>query len=224
MHFKTANCQKYNHPEFFFSCDTQIILQIDVDWLIGFLEGEVQKGIKFSDGETMQLGWMLTKLQLMDDGYLHILEPDMKEIPIQFIDSVTNTLRHFRHQGDIVESCYGRSQVNYPSIRAGIIVCNSYPQSQNVYMSKAQPEGNMSGLFFRDLGNDNENDYITVSLYEFACNRPDFIKFLALPIGSGVHKSSGDIIRVIDADQEIPIKSDSFLDQLNRYMFENKLL
>jgi hypothetical protein len=156
MHFKTANCQKYNHSEFFFSCDTQIILQIDVDWLISFLEGEVQKGIKFSDGETMQLGWMLTKLQLMDDGYLHILEPDMKEIPIQFIDSVTNTLRHFRHQGDIVESCYERSQVNYPSIRAGIIVCNSYPQSQNVYMSKAQPEGNMSGLFFRDLGNDNQ--------------------------------------------------------------------
>ncbi|WP_027710274.1 immunity protein Imm33 domain-containing protein [Zooshikella ganghwensis] len=214
MLFRTTKCSQYNHPELCFSCTTDVVPQQDIDWFIAHLETEVANGVTFKSGEFMQLGWMLNQLEMHSDKSIHILEPNMKDVPIVFIDSVTSTLKHFREQQDIVDSCTLNVAPDFPSLRTSIIVSETFQATNSFYMAREVAENTESGWFFKDL-NAEEDEYSVLSLYDFACKRPDLIKFLALPVGLGVLLRDGDCYRLVKNDREVQIKANSYLDQIN---------
>lgn len=98
-HF-TTKCSQFGHPEFQFSVTSNTIPRTDVAWFMSMLESMVAAGEQFKAGETMQVGWMLTMLQDGDKGALKVTEPDMKSVPIKFVDTVDTTIKHLRAQKD----------------------------------------------------------------------------------------------------------------------------
>src|SRR5437660_6277255 len=100
----TKHCSKYSQQEISFAYDPNRVLEGDAKWLLEWLESEVAKGRRFLPGETVQIGWMVTKLEASEDEILKICEPDMKALPVKFVDSVTNTLTHWRLQKMVAES------------------------------------------------------------------------------------------------------------------------
>ena len=219
MLFKTKNCHKLDRPEICFICEPKVIPHDDINYLINFFEDEVKQGIIFKTNETIQIGWMINQFQLMEDGYLHVLEPNFKDLPIVFINSMTNTLRHLRQQKDIVESINHDLEVSYTSIRSSIVVCPTYQKATSIYLVREKPDNNFSGWFFRDLDSEDEENYSLISLYEFACQRPDLVKFIGIPPGYGMHMRPGDKFRIITGEREVVIKPGSFLDEINRVNF-----
>ena len=216
MLFKTTNCHQYNHPELCFNCDTGEIPEPNLRWLIQYLETQVAQGICFKNRSTIKLGWMPNRFELMPDGCLHLIEPDFRGLPLEFTDSVTNTLKHLHQQQDIVESCLDAPEIDYPDISSAIIVCKSYTYVSNLFLSREPVKTSLSGWFFRDLDDDNQENYTVISLYEFACNRPDLVRFLGLPVGYGVYMTAEDKIRIIKDRVEVAIAPDSWLDIINQ--------
>src|SRR5712664_3470359 len=104
MRGTTTNCSKYGQQEISVAYEPAKVLEGDVKWLLEWLESEVANGRRFLPGETIQIGWMLTKLETFGESILKICEPDMKAFPIKFVDSVTNTLTHLRFQKMVAES------------------------------------------------------------------------------------------------------------------------
>jgi hypothetical protein len=214
MLFKTKKCREFEHPEFCIKCNMDVISSCDIEWILSFLENEVKRGIRFKTDETIQIGWMLDLFKLMDDGYLHILEPDFNSLPIIFIDSMTNTLKQLRQQKDIVESIDDDIDISFTSIVNSMAVCETYKNAKNAFLSREEPENSFSGWFFRNLESDDE-EYSLISLYDFACHRPDLVKFLGLPSQYGVQTCPDNGFRIINEEREVPLKAGSFLDQIN---------
>ena len=216
MLFKTTNCYRYNHPELCFNGDTGEIPEPNLRWLIQYLETEVARGVRFQNQSTLKLGWMPNRFELMDDGCLYLTEPDFKGLPLEFTDTVTNTLKHLRQQQDIIDSCGDAPEADYPEISSAIIICKTYAEAANIFLSREAVKTSLSGWFFRDLDNDNQADYTVTSLYEFACNRPDLIRYLALPVGYGVYIKAKEEIKIIKDRTPIAIVPDSWLDKINQ--------
>ena len=59
----TAKCSQFGHPEFQINVSDKKIPRADVDWFLSTLEGMVAGGERFRLGETMQIGWMIIKLE-----------------------------------------------------------------------------------------------------------------------------------------------------------------
>lgn len=216
MLFKTTKCHQYNHPELCFNGDPGEIPEPNLRWLIEYLETQVAQGLRFYEQSTLQLGWIPNRFELMDDGCLHLTEPDFKGIPLEFTDTITNTLKHLSQQQDIINSCEDLPEADYPKISSAIIICKTYAQATNIFLSREPVKTSLSGWFFRDLDNDNQEDYTVISLYEFACNRPDLIRYLALPVGYGVYITAQEEIKIIKDRMPIAIAPDSWLGKINQ--------
>lgn len=220
MKFNTNKCARYGHPELVFNCDVKRVPEIDVLQFIDYLENEVKNGVIFKEGETMQVGWMITEFSQDSDTKekLHILEPNMIDIPMVFIESLTSTLLHLRIQKDVVESC--NLELCFPNIYESVYVIQDYKFLNDMYLQRLSPEENFSGWFVHSTID--EGDTINfdrcklISLYELACNRPDLIKFLALPQGCEVHIVKSGAIHILESGKEIKFQPNSFLDQLNK--------
>ena len=214
MIYQTTKCSLHNHPEFQLSCDNPTIPEQDINWLVNHLETEVANGVVFLNDEFIQIGCMLTKV-VATNQYYQLFEPDMIAMPVNFTNSIANTLKHFRQQKDICESITISESIDYPSLRESIIVSDSFESSTAYYFNREAREDHQSGWFFRDINQSDEQSFTQISLYEFACSRPDLIKFLALPVGYSVLKREQDIFRVIANESEITPHHDSFLAAIN---------
>lgn len=216
-HF-TTKCSQFGHPEFQFSVTSNASPRTDVAWFLSMLESMVATGEQFKAGETMQVGWMLTMLQDGDKGALKVTEPDMKSVPIKFIDTVDATIKHLRAQKDSVESVLPSTALAFPSLHQSIVVHVNYKQSKRILLDRASPKGADSGWWLSDLddgkGNKDPKRFMKISLYQLGLDRPDLIKFLAFPGGTQIVIDRW--IGVIKDGQELPIKDGSFLDVLNR--------
>ena len=217
MQYQTNIDEKYAHPNFYFSIDEELIPKDDALWLKEHLESEVASGVIFSNNETIQMGSVEMKVSQRSDGDFTLTEPDMTSVPIKFIDSVTSTLNIFRQQKDTVESLELNLEASYPSLREGLIVSKSFHEANNYFFAREGSEDNMSGWFLKDLSiNDNDDEFEVISLYELYIKKPELMKFCAFPPSVTVLKRTNDIIRVIKDEQELSIKHNSFLSQINQ--------
>jgi hypothetical protein len=155
---------------------------------------------------------MILRIQGKTDHLLALYEPDLKNIPIQFIESVSTTLHHLRLQKDTVESV--GLDAEFPSIIQSAIKCSRYDDSRYFFVSRSNPSVQDSGWFLGcdDPGHDH-NDPKTLqrtSLYELACFRDDFVPFAALPPTSSIlvrHQQ----IQVWHQDEKCAFKPGSYL-------------
>lgn len=216
-HF-TTKCSQFEHPEFQINVSSQAIPPVDIEWFLAVLENMVISGERFKAGETIQVGWMLLMLAEGDKGALKVTEPDMKSVPIKFIDSIDSTIKHLRAQKDSVESVLPADALAFSSLTQSVVVHINYKKSKRILLDRAQAEGHDSGWWLSDLdddkGSNDPNSFAKISLYQLGVDRPDLIKFLAFPAGTQVVIDRK--VFVLKDGQELAIKANSFLDLLNR--------
>lgn len=158
---------------------------------------------------------MLTKLEATADGFLRITEPDMEAIPIKFIDSVDNTLKHLRNQKDVVESIVPTLGSDFPSLQQSAVVHAEYKSASHLLLTRNPAHGADSGWSLTDPRDEVGSPILRISLYQLGVDRPDLIKFLALPPGLQV-LLDGLQIHVTGPDGEIQPVPGSYLEALKK--------
>ncbi|RSZ55420.1 hypothetical protein HF313_04510 [Massilia atriviolacea] len=217
--YVTSTCHAFGHPEFSVRVSGTHIPEVDVQWLLDYLAQAVARGERFSAGDSLQVGWMATIVQAGPGGTLCVTEPDMRSIPIAFVDAVDRTLAHLRSQGDIVASIDPAREPVFPSLRQTAVVHVDYRTSGSILLSRFEPQGARSGWWITDCeGEDDAQDptrFTTISLYRLALDRPELVKLFALPPGLQVFVE-GTRIHVIDDEGELIALPGSFLDRLQQ--------
>ncbi|AOJ83401.1 hypothetical protein WS86_22275 [Burkholderia savannae] len=216
---RTVGCKQFGHPEFRIQVDDRAIPAQDANWLLRHFEHRVAEGERFRAGETRQIGWMLTMIEAGACGFLRVMEPDMKAIPIKFVDSVDNTLKHLRSQKDVAESIAADRQPDFPSLRQSAEAHVEYKRAGRVLMTRAAACDTDSGWSLTDLadeaGSQDPARFVRISLYQLGIDRADLIRFLALP--PGLQVVAGDpTIHVMGPEGEIRPAPGSYLDALNK--------
>jgi hypothetical protein len=213
---RTTNCHRHGHAEFRIQYDPKVVpVENDVRWFLAWLEEAVARGQRFVDGQTCQVGWLITQIRAIDDGSLAIWEPDMKEVPVAWIDSVSHTLHHLRLQKDVCESVLNASDLSFPSMRQSAIVCTRLGPVGSIRMDRAKSSDTISGWFCgcrqEDHNHNDPAELRRVSLYEVAVRyTPRVIPFLALPVGT-LLQVRDDGLELFLQDQRLHPKPRSFL-------------
>jgi len=214
--YQTHSNIKYGQPEIVVRVSDSAIPEQDIKTILEGFEEEVSKGVKYNVGESLQLGFMLNQFSGLKDGRLILEEPDMKSLPIKFIASMNYTFKTLRQQKDVVESIETNVDLAFPTLREAIAVHKNYKTSKAIVLERVSPEGSQSGWWVHDQSDSNPDNYALTSLYQFALDRPDLVKYLALPIGSKVFDIKGAKIQISLNDQNLAIKKGSFIDELNK--------
>lgn len=111
---RTSRCKEYDHPEFLLTYDSTI-LEEWVDWFLNYLEEAVADGSVFKAEETIQVGWMIARFK-EQQGELLVEEPDFKSMPINWVNSVSNTLKHLNIMKYAAESVGMDDAMTFPQI------------------------------------------------------------------------------------------------------------
>jgi hypothetical protein len=183
---------------------------------VGWLESAVARGERFSDGQTCQVGWMIFQVRAEKEGSLSLWEPDMRQMPIIWVESVSRTLAHLRLQKDVCESVLTADDVSFPSLGQSAIICTQLGQTTDVVMERTAPSHESDSGWFcgcTDEEHDHNNtDHLQcVSLYEAAVKyAPEIIPYLALPEGI-LLKAGRDTPTIFLHGEELTIKPGSYL-------------
>lgn len=216
----TTNCKLYKHPEFQIRVSNIAVPAEDISSLLRFFEQRVAQGEKFRSGESLQVGWMFTMLEDGPEGFLRVLEPDMKVVPVKFVDSVDGTLMHLRNQQDVVRSLSPPVEPDFPSLQQSAVVHVNYKEASRVLLTRgAAVDETDSGWWLSDLddqvGSHDPSRFVKTSLYQLGIDRPDLVKFFAVPAELQV-VVDGARIGVLGVGGEVPQIPGSYLSELNK--------
>jgi hypothetical protein len=219
MDFTTNVCSAYGTRDFRLIGDPSIPV-VDVQWLAALLTDSVANGTRFISGQTIELGSLLLRLELLDDVLL-VTEPDFMSMPIVWTRGVNNTLRIIRLQKDIADSVsLGDEMESQPLCTSLILGSDLQPGATNLVLERVDPATNDSGWFIGDLNA--KIDYSIaknlrrVSVYEAVVNWPQIAGFLALPDGSRV-EIRGQTATLARNGTTLPLLVDSLLAQVNQW-------
>ncbi|MCP2088207.1 UNVERIFIED_ORG: hypothetical protein J2Y81_004294 [Paraburkholderia sediminicola] len=219
----TSGCKRFDHPECEIRVSSPAIPEVDIAWLLGFIESYIASGARLNIGETMQIGWMLVRIEEGPAGALRLTEPDMKSFPVHFIDSVDRTLLHLRNQNDVVRSLSLATDPLFPSLRQSAVVHVNYKHANSVSMMREVADGLSSGWVITDTqdlaGLRDPARFLTTSLYQLGLDRPELIKFFALPPMLEVSIDNGRT-RVYGPNGALSLVPGSYLSELNRRMIQ----
>lgn len=59
----TTGCKRFDHPECEIRVSSPAIPEVDIAWLLGFIESYIASGARLHIGETMQIGWMIVRIE-----------------------------------------------------------------------------------------------------------------------------------------------------------------
>lgn len=159
------------------------IRQLALDPFLGWLASYAATA-RFSDGQTLQLGWSLLSCRVAD-GRLTLLAPDMQSFPIEFQPDLTDAVwALFKHNE--VPGSFGQ-EPHVPSLRQAAVVGPRYAELPCL-MDRAPPDGkDDSGWTFNSMrpgvDNNDPEQLGRVSLYEAVLECPHFLRYLSLPPG-----------------------------------------
>ncbi|MFM0418335.1 immunity protein Imm33 domain-containing protein [Paraburkholderia aromaticivorans] len=217
----TSGCKRFDHPECEIRVSSPAIPEVDIAWLLGFIESYIASGARLNIGETMQIGWMLVRIEEGRAGALRLTEPDMRSFPVHFIDSVDHTLLHLRNQNDVVRSLSLATDPLFPSLRQSAVVHVNYKHANSVSMKREVADGLSSGWVITDTqdlaGLRDPARFLTTSLYQLGLDRPELIKFFALPPMLEVSVDNGRT-RVCGPNGALSLVPGSYLSELSRRM------
>lgn len=215
----TTECTRYQQPEFIFSTGEHAIAG-DVRWLKDTLESMVAEGSRFKPGETLQIGPMVLKLEAAEGGKLRLTEPDMKAMPIKFINSVATTLLMVRRQRDTVWSVDAKGVPVFVPIVQPILVGAKALQSPLLYMMKVPygKDGALTWLLIDGTAKQapSPGDMRLMSVYEVLITRSDMLDFLALPDDYEVTLQSRHEFAVTKKGEPVKLVKGSYLDLLRQ--------
>ncbi|WP_010464331.1 immunity protein Imm33 domain-containing protein [Acidovorax radicis] len=216
----TSRCKLHGHPDFQIRVSSSAVQPEDISFLLQFFEQRVAQGEKFRSGESLQVGWMFTMLEEGPAGFLRVLEPDMKVVPVKFVDSVDSTLMQLRNQKDVVGSLYPPVEPDFPSLRQSVVVNVNYKEASRILLTRNETVNAVdSGWWLSDLDDEasleDPTRFIKTSLYQLGVHRPDLIQFFAVPVGLQV-AVDGARISVLGPVEEVRQIPGSYLSELNK--------
>ena len=216
---ETTRCRQFAQPEFRFKVDRSSVLAVDVDWLVTTLEKWVADGERFQNGETIQVGWGLLKVRSNSDGTASLLEPDYTSMPIEWLDTLTQTLIDLRTQKDVCESYFAPEAADFPSLRSSCIVCSGLEDAPRVVMERMAASPPDSGWFIGcgDAAHDyNSPDQLhRASLYDAVLKNHRSKSFLALPPATLLEVDDA-VIHLYHRNTRIEPKRGSYIERLGR--------
>ncbi len=213
---QTTSCRHHRHPEFRITYDPAIVpVEDDVRWFVNWLEQAVARGEQFSDGQTCQVGWVVNEVRSGEDGFLALWEPDMRQMPIAWVESVSHTLAHLRLQKDVHESVLSADDLSFPSMLQSAIICTRLGRTEGVVMERSASSGSDSGWFCgcgdEDHDHNSAGQLQKVSLYEAAVRyAPQIVPYLGLPGGILLEAAEG-VPTIFWHGKLLPFKPGSYL-------------
>jgi len=153
-----------------------------------WLEAMVLEGARFSDEETIQLGWSFLMFREAGKG-LEACEPDFQSMPIRWVPGINNTTRHAHLQRAVcgLFDC----EPEYPQIAQAGIASSNFIQGKEFVMFRSEPaESSDSGWAFHESDSIGSGGSF-FTLYHLALLKPAIIPFLALPPLTRVSWSPG---------------------------------
>lgn len=216
---RTHECCCLGHPEFRLAFDSHLVIEPDVIWLTKFLSQSVASGTRYNPGETVQVGWVILKIESNEERTLSLYEPDFVEIPINFVDSVTQTLVQLRLQKSVAESIGLEDQITFPSLRQSCLICTRVKDRGDFMMERFDPSKHDSGWYMGCVDEDhNHNDprnLQRVSLYDVTRGMLSCVPFLPLPPKIQVEVKNNNFNLRYNGESIVP-KTNSFLQQYMR--------
>ena len=186
----TTSCfSKYDQPEFQILCN-ESVSDRDVNWLVTSLEKTVRDGTRYVDGDLLALGSALLRIRARA-GTLILQEPSPGEIPIQWRDGVTDSLRLLRLQKDVAESLRQLDRIDFARLRESLLMgIDVGHDAQEFLLERAERNVSDSGWFIgllcSGLDYGDPDNLRRVSVFEAISNCPRIAGFLALPTGTRV--------------------------------------
>jgi hypothetical protein len=215
---RTTSCRRHGHPEFRVTYDGAIVpVDGDVKWFIDWLEESVARGVRYSPGQTCQVGWVTTEVQQRSDGDLAIWEPDMQQMPVVWVEGVSHTLAYLRLQKDVVESVLSPTETSIPSMRESAIICTRLGKENEILMERTTAEGADSGWFCgcraEDHDHNDVSELLRVSLFEAVMRYARaLLPYLALPVGTLVALGTESPVIFQDGER-LSFKPGSYLER-----------
>lgn len=217
MDFVTSRCSQFAHPEFVVSLSDKA--KLDPGWLLEFFENAVASGQRFVAQQTVQIGWMVTKLFGDESGRLVIWEPIFRSIPIEWTRGVNNTIQHLLIQKSVASELH--VDPVFPSLLQAARVAPdllAFDNAQELTLIRERPEKNYSGWQIRQGDQQNVESKL-ISLFELGCQLPRIIPFLALPSSAVAVVSRVRIRLAVAADSADSGKSKFLSDLLKSSFF-----
>jgi hypothetical protein len=171
----------YGHPDIIAWVDKSF--DASAAWLPDYFIEQVRSGVRFAEGQTIQVGWTTLKLAANSGGDLVVLEPDLVAMPVRWVEGASRCMRFLVLQRAICEE-FG-VEPDFPSLRQPASAPDPFAGANNFTMTRLENEASQSGWVFQQ-GTDAA--LRMVSLYEAALSNRAIIPFLALPSGSVVSR------------------------------------
>lgn len=207
---RSGSLAQYHHPDF--AVDMASTHQAEGRFLIEYFENNVRQGVRFGDGDTINIGW--GRLKLFDEsGVLVVREPSFDEMPIKWMGGANKTYAHMSLQKQVCSEI--GVEPDFPSfMQAGIVSEYILHHSTPFQMDRHSGDGQKnSGWALYEIGKTDAKAVKWVSLYEVSTIYPQTIPFFALPQGAMVMYEK-DEIQVDYAGKQINSNSNAFLRRL----------
>jgi len=200
--------------------DDTIVEDSDLEWLESVLnEFDYDEALEEESIE-VQVGWMPVLLVKENDHEYSFQELDfLDSVSADYTHSATQTIQHIRLQIALCESLETElDHYEFSDLNHAMLVSDDVEKIENVYLFRTDQQGEFSGWVMNDLDTleqfEPKNGKL-ISLYELANRRADLVPYFALPVGYAVHIQSGDVVRIIENEQEMAIQPDSLLAHIN---------
>ncbi len=219
MRIETHSCKKYNHREFAIDIESDA-LSAHAAVLMRSIEDMVARGEVLKPGETFQFGWLILKIQPLDDTWLTLTEPDQKSEPIQYVPNANGAILHTMHQLFTLDS-FGieRARMMMPNMREKAIVCDRFQDTAMFFMTRNEPfQPGDSGWYMGCLDPDHDHNTHTnlscISLYEAFLKRNAIHNWIVFPTESKIVLIPGSAPKVWIGQEAFKILPGSFVEKM----------
>src|SRR3954471_13401358 len=123
LEIRSTGCGKYDHAEFRLRLDTRTAVERDARELVASLERQVAGGHSFKEGDIFQWGWLNLRCRHISADLITLEEPDLINVPMQYTDSVTNSLCHLHWQRACASSLGMEQSPTTPMMTETAAIC-----------------------------------------------------------------------------------------------------
>jgi len=207
--YRTTTLGQFGHPEMVANVSQEYYGSLK--GFFSILENCVKNGDVYKPGQTVQLGWMVTKLFARHDGAIEFCEPNLEEMPIKWCLGLNRTLRDLMIQHEVC-SVLDLEPVFPTILDVGLLSAALIDGRDEFLMSREVTSEKDCGWAFLEL------DYTELSvsycsLFEIALARPMIIPFLAIPPNCRVDFGKEGFVISLDS-RRISKYTDKFLQEL----------
>jgi len=198
--------------------DPDLALERDARELFARLEQDFRSTAPLDSGSHFEHGWLTLRLHRHSENILSVQEPDLSGLPVRYVDSVTNALRHLAWQRACAATIGFKGVLAHPTMSDVAVLCPRLGRSRNFIMERGITTPNDSGWIIgcSDTAHDHKHgsDLSRATLYEIVTGfRPEIAAFLALPAGAKILNGPHGLWVSLDGrSHQIP--RGSLLDQL----------